>query len=261
MDGQWFDDDKNDSKVDKKPVRDIEEIRLKSTSQKLLLIEGVEVYFPYAPYKEQEDYMRQVIIGLKNRQNVLIQSPTGTGKTLCLLCATLGWLRQKRTEQIRAKEKDPVRLIYSSRTHSQLRQVVAELKKTVYNPSITILASRDQYCIKKEFKYIRGQLLISSCMKACKGVDTEQTCSYFKGLHNDPNEVFDGKIQDIEELKIEGKNEGNFEQPRGNQIEDVIQVMRACTGQRKKQKTAGWKILFLFPRSRSDPIGSPNRYD
>ncbi len=58
-----------------------------------MLIEGIEVYFPYNPYKPQIEYMKYVIKTLKTGNNALLESPTGTGKTLCLLCATLAWVK------------------------------------------------------------------------------------------------------------------------------------------------------------------------
>ena len=65
----------------------------KAETQHKIMIEGIEVYFPYDPYKPQVAYMTSVIKALNEGQNGLLQSPTGTGKTLSLLCATLAWLR------------------------------------------------------------------------------------------------------------------------------------------------------------------------
>ena len=51
----------------------------------------MDVSFPYEAYPCQLEYMGKVIQALQNRQNALLESPTGTGKTLCLLCASLAW--------------------------------------------------------------------------------------------------------------------------------------------------------------------------
>lgn len=51
----------------------------------------MEVDFPYEAYPCQLDYMSRVIEALQEKRNALLESPTGTGKTLCLLCASLAW--------------------------------------------------------------------------------------------------------------------------------------------------------------------------
>lgn len=64
--------------------------------------------------------MTKVIKGLNNGENALLESPTGTGKTLSLLCATLAWLKNCR-EKMESSGKnllDIPRIIYTSRTHS-----------------------------------------------------------------------------------------------------------------------------------------------
>ncbi|XP_018411889.1 PREDICTED: regulator of telomere elongation helicase 1-like, partial [Nanorana parkeri] len=126
-------------------------------------VAGIPVDFPFTPYKCQEDYMSKVIECLQQGVNGVLESPTGTGKTLCLLCATLAWRQhfkdnitmQKIKERMNGGELFPDRpasdwgsgeanaqgsayysdipkIIYASRTHSQLTQVISELKQTVY---------------------------------------------------------------------------------------------------------------------------------
>jgi len=56
-----------------------------------LTISGLQLHFPYeTPYKAQKNLMFRMIRCLNKEQNGLLESPTGTGKTLAILCAVLG---------------------------------------------------------------------------------------------------------------------------------------------------------------------------
>ncbi|KAF1789779.1 P-loop containing nucleoside triphosphate hydrolase [Phytophthora cactorum] len=119
---------------------------------------GIPVEFPFPPYDSQLIYME---------------------KTLCLLCATLAWrreLQKKLGTSTLAPTKRPgaslayegygsdgesdapqlPRIIYSSRTHSQLKQVVQELKNTSYRPNVAILGSREHLCVNEKVSKLRG---------------------------------------------------------------------------------------------------------
>ena len=86
--------------------------------------------------------MRKVIEACEKSQNALLESPTGTGKTLCLLTASLAWLKRIR-ESNEIDEDDMPKIIYCSRTHSQISQVINELKHTAYKPKTCLIGSRD----------------------------------------------------------------------------------------------------------------------
>ncbi|XP_063873966.1 Fanconi anemia group J protein homolog isoform X1 [Scylla paramamosain] len=67
----------------------------KRPRQKMYHIGGVQVLLPVKPYPSQLAMMGQIITGLKHRQNCLLESPTGSGKSLALLCSTLAWQREQ----------------------------------------------------------------------------------------------------------------------------------------------------------------------
>lgn len=67
------------------------------------LISGIPVTFPFEPYELQKDYMSKVIECLENGTNGVLESPTGTGKTLSLLCSSLAWLISKKLQVMNSK--------------------------------------------------------------------------------------------------------------------------------------------------------------
>ena len=159
--------------------------RSSTTPPTTVEIENIQIHFPFKPYDVQTKYMSSVIQALNKKEHALLESPTGTGKTLCLLCSTLAWQQQHKgklkqqlhnpSQQMMTQQSQQTVLsqmtqsiengqgasaaatnpqtnkvptiIYASRTHSQLSQVVRELRNTRYRPKHAILGSRDHMCI------------------------------------------------------------------------------------------------------------------
>ena len=200
---------KYDPKKEFRPIQiDLE----KASKQTKLTLQGIEVFFPYEPYPNQKLYMEKVIEACKKNTIAGLESPTGTGKTLCLLCASLAYLRHERQRLIDEKKnnfdvidktekiKQPV-IYYTSRTHAQLANVIQELQKTCYRPRNAIISSREQMCVNELIKGFHGNTLNMKCQFAQK----KNQCRYFKGKNNLNMTwgAYDGKT--IEELKTIAK--------------------------------------------------------
>eukprot|EP01062_Namystynia_karyoxenos_P031778 TRINITY_DN2354_c2_g1_i1.p1 TRINITY_DN2354_c2_g1~~TRINITY_DN2354_c2_g1_i1.p1 ORF type:complete len:1063 (+),score=363.90 TRINITY_DN2354_c2_g1_i1:73-3189(+) len=168
-------------------------------------VHGVPVDFPFEAYPCQLEYMRAVVTALDGGSNALLESPTGTGKTLCLLCSTVAWLLHRGGGQGPNPSRPP-RVLYTSRTHSQLKQVIREFRRTSYAAlrlggeeedapqaaavSATALASRDQLCVHREAASTSGSQRNSVCAALRRnggaggaGAAHSRTgCYYFNGV-------------------------------------------------------------------------------
>ena len=72
------------------------------------------------------------------------------------------------------------RIIYASRTHSQLQQVARELRRTVYRPKVCVLGSREQLCVHEEVSQARGQAQGA----ACQALVAAQSCRWHRRLQD-----------------------------------------------------------------------------
>ncbi|XP_077025773.1 ATP-dependent DNA helicase DDX11 [Tamandua tetradactyla] len=54
---------------------------------------GIQFPFPYTPYSIQKDFMAELYQVLEAGKIGIFESPTGTGKSLSLICGALSWLR------------------------------------------------------------------------------------------------------------------------------------------------------------------------
>ena len=185
----------------KRQIIHINQNKLKK--QKKLIIEDVEIYFPYNPYEKQITYMTSIIQVLNKKYNsseeinfnalAALESPTGTGKTLCLLCSLLAWVNTK-GKAINFSGT----IFYSTRTHSQISQVISELNKTCYEPRIAILSSREFSCANTELKKsLAPSVLDIKCAREHKN------CRFYRDIEYYSNKNF-GNV-DIEDILKKGK--------------------------------------------------------
>uniref|UniRef100_A0A8B9TBW6 Regulator of telomere elongation helicase 1 n=1 Tax=Anas platyrhynchos TaxID=8839 RepID=A0A8B9TBW6_ANAPL len=194
-----------------------------------ITLNGVPVDFPFQPYKCQEVYMTKVLECLQKKVNGILESPTGTGKTLCLLCSTLAW-REHFKDTISARKiaqrmngvelfpdrpmsswgnattdadvpayyTDIPKIIYASRTHSQLTQVINELKNTVYRPKVCVLGSREQLCINSEVKRQESNHVQ---IYMCRMKVMTRSCHFYNNVEEKSTEKeLVNSIMDIEDL-------------------------------------------------------------
>ena len=61
-------------------------------------VAGHDVQFPHQPYGVQLSFMAKVLATVNRRENALLEAPTGSGKTLSLLCSALSWQRKLKQE-------------------------------------------------------------------------------------------------------------------------------------------------------------------
>lgn len=217
-----------------------------SGSGRTLFIREVPVEFPFEPYPCQVQYMDYVIAALQSGKNALLESPTGTGKTLGLLCATLAWrtlliaqvqgqakvgklfkldadagrsdvheallsrigsasgVKVQRDAGVSAlvsssvtpREKTTTRvtsvprIIYLTRTHSQIRQAVRELGRTAYGASTkaVVLGSRQHLCVHPSVSRIQHATVQNV---RCTQLAQHRRCSFYVNAEETFKEVPD----------------------------------------------------------------------
>ncbi|MEW5308937.1 MAG: hypothetical protein WDW38_000857 [Sanguina aurantia] len=154
----------------------------------------------------------------------LLEMPTGCGKTMALLCPALAWQQKRQKElddafdaaymEYRKQEGQnqgcaPIHqraptIYYSSRTHAQLTQVVAQLQKTNYNPRMAVLGSRQQYCLNSDAMRSKDGVNDACADLLSAGEKKGKGCRY---KNQDSVKKVDIEVHDIEELKAKCASE------------------------------------------------------
>ncbi|KAL0032408.1 hypothetical protein WJX79_009909 [Trebouxia sp. C0005] len=173
---------------------------------------GQIVQLPVRPNRSQVLLMQSITVALLQKRHALLESPTGTGKTLALLCATLAWQQQQAHLAHRQPDAPAPRVFWAARTHAQIDHTVHEVRRTSYRPMMTILASRERFCLHPDIATAPNKT------EACEGATMvgHMDCSYLEnaeaswypqGPEHLPAYKPGGRLEtfDIEELVAEGR--------------------------------------------------------
>eukprot|EP00913_Durusdinium_trenchii_P004531 g4207.t2 len=143
----------------------------------------------------KEDRLTVASYALKaceRRGIALLESPTGTGKSLALLCASLAWQRRM------ALGGAAPQIVYGVRTHAQIKQMVGELRKCGYRPRMAVLGSREHLCGNDEVKIQARQQQVSlnlACRRAARAARAgNEGCRLYTGRRGGR------RVWDVEDL-------------------------------------------------------------
>ncbi|XP_056672455.1 Fanconi anemia group J protein isoform X2 [Monodelphis domestica] len=90
------------------------------------IIGGVKIHFPCKAYPSQLALMNSIVRGLNSKQHCLLESPTGSGKSLALLCSALAWqqsLSEKPGENLNKKTEVPLPCYCTCHLHSPTNDI------------------------------------------------------------------------------------------------------------------------------------------
>lgn len=147
-----------------------------------------ERLFPYDPYPQQISFMNDVESTVRSIGVLIAEACNGFGKTVSALSSILSLGKS---------------VIYATRTHDQVRQVLSEIEKINTNSKENFtavnLASRDHLCLNQECKGIPSR----DAQELCQTLRREGECPYISESLDLPRGI--PTILSVESLTEVGK--------------------------------------------------------
>uniref|UniRef100_A0A8C3HA57 DNA 5'-3' helicase n=1 Tax=Chrysemys picta bellii TaxID=8478 RepID=A0A8C3HA57_CHRPI len=186
-------------------------------------IGGVKIIFPCKAYPSQLAMMNAIVKGLNSRQHCLLESPTGSGKSLALLCSVLSWqqsLHEKSLDEFSCEKeckKPETSLPCHCRCHSQAvtNDTTADVNQ---GASCSFTNCKAATSIKSETpstdKEHNAKVTLSSKLSAKK----------WASLHRDENDDFQVDRKRIRLLETEQQVRKRHCFAKGVQFVDALEV-------------------------------------
>lgn len=183
------------------------------------MLDGLEVYFPYDyVYKEQYQYMLELKRALDAKGDAVLEMPTGTGKTVCLLSLITSY---------QFAHPECGKLVYCTRTVPEMIKAMEELKRVIAyraeqapggrggNMLAVCLSSRRNMCIHGDLadesdreKVDAGCRSMTASWvraKAAAGDTSVKTCDFFEGYEASGTDAEMQGIYTLDDLKALGE--------------------------------------------------------
>ena len=134
---------------------------------------------PYKLRSNQQKIIDTIVKGLTTKNHVVIEAPTGSGKTFTSLASALPFVTKKN-----------YKIIYCVRTNSQQEQVIRELKafaKAGTKISVVAIQGRESMCPQQKNDNELAKSNWSEKSKICKSLKLqskmgEAGCPYYRKL-------------------------------------------------------------------------------
>jgi len=129
-------------------------------------------YFPNFPYRELRKGQAEIINAIRNcierRRNLILEAPSGIGKTIAVLYAIYPYLFDK------------FKLIYLTRTYREIERVFQELLLLNKNFEVetTLIKGRKELCINEKI----NNKEFDEFYFLCKKLIQQNKCNYFKNF-------------------------------------------------------------------------------
>jgi DNA excision repair protein ERCC-2 len=131
--------------------------------------------FPYPEIRPaQGEMMRAIRETVGSGGHLVIEGPTGMGKTVALLCGVL--------ESPRAGE---LRVLYCCRTHKQMDRVIEELKTMGVNLPALSMRGKREMCLNRLVRFTSST---SEATYVCSVLKRKGKCEFFETLQGEEKE-------------------------------------------------------------------------
>ncbi|KAK7097155.1 ATP-dependent DNA helicase DDX11-like [Littorina saxatilis] len=192
-----------DSVPDKKPMEENHTVNFEETET----VTVPDTFpFPFEPYDIQQSFMRQLYLCLQTGKVGIFESPTGTGKSLSLICGALKWLRDFQDGQ-----KREVEAVLSGQAQGKEESStgdtdwVTAFTRQKQQEETVGQAKREQELIAKRESRLKT---LGSSSKVCRGkrklakLDDEFS-SLMQGASTDTQKAFSDEMEGIKRQRLE----------------------------------------------------------